>query len=511
MATLNLQVGASSDDGFTDYGTYNDSSINVEMGRDVEPNIGKVRFGCRFTNVTIPKGSTINSAYLSVYVEAGTEDIKPDLYGINEDNTVTSSSGNPLWDRTLTTAKVNWNITDDWVNGVWYDSPDISTIIQEIINRFGWASGNALAIVGRNTSGVYNKYYERFFKSWNYSNHTYGAKLIIIYTLSSGSALTISLSENISAIDLPKKGLTEIKSDNVTVVDSPSKKPTINITDVSEDYVVTGAGDSNYNGTYTLAGTQNGYPYYTYNSRYLFYSQVPVTFADSWRLDTVLDTSPSLAGNDAYYILNVDPAGGSWNKGNGTNPPPNVALGTLGSDQTMLTTDAIIKSPNLKPNDPITVVDNFAKISEFKPTLSDTMSLLDTITVFLKRVIGLNFSDEASVMDQPSLSETQSINYAKNLDDTITLSDSNKLTFTKLLTDNIGLTDLISNVVNYLRTITDSLLLVDLSLVTRNQPEKTYKYPYSKKSNFNRKNNFNKLNNISRISNFTKLNNIEKR
>jgi hypothetical protein len=86
---------------------------------------------------------------------------------------------------------------------------------------------------------------------------------------------------------------------------------------------VSGAGDANYNGTYIYTGEQNGYPYYTYNSRYLFYAQVPVTFADSWRLDTVLDTSPSVPASDAYYFFSSD-ISGNYSAGDGTPPAPTV-------------------------------------------------------------------------------------------------------------------------------------------------------------------------------------------
>jgi hypothetical protein len=34
-----------------------------------------------------------------------------------------------------------------WSSGGWYESPDLQDVIQEIVNRSGWASGNALVLL----------------------------------------------------------------------------------------------------------------------------------------------------------------------------------------------------------------------------------------------------------------------------------------------------------------------------------------------------------------------------
>jgi hypothetical protein len=66
------------------------------------------------------------------------------LQGIAEDNTAdysTDPSG-----RTRTSASVLWHGFTQSAFNTYQDSPDISTIIQEIVNRAGWSSGNALGI-----------------------------------------------------------------------------------------------------------------------------------------------------------------------------------------------------------------------------------------------------------------------------------------------------------------------------------------------------------------------------
>ena len=46
-----------------------------------------------------------------------------------------------------TSTKVSWNHFSDWSLGTMYTSPDITEVIQEVINRPGWSLGNSLAIL----------------------------------------------------------------------------------------------------------------------------------------------------------------------------------------------------------------------------------------------------------------------------------------------------------------------------------------------------------------------------
>ena len=93
------------------------------------------------------------------------------------------------------------------------------------------------------------------------------------------------------------------------------------------DWVVSGAGDSNYNGSYIETGTQNGDPYYVYNSRYLFRATNP-TSQEVWRLDTAMHGDLFAPFSDDYYgqISAALPAN-SWSVGTGTGPAPSLAVG----------------------------------------------------------------------------------------------------------------------------------------------------------------------------------------
>lgn len=71
-----------------------------------------------------------------------------DIKGFAADNLdVFSTSVDPV---TLprTEATVLWDIQEPWstIESSWHDTPDITDIIQEIIDRPGWKAGNALGI-----------------------------------------------------------------------------------------------------------------------------------------------------------------------------------------------------------------------------------------------------------------------------------------------------------------------------------------------------------------------------
>jgi len=108
------------------------------------------KIGIRFTNIQIPKGATIQSAHLEFMVDeysSGSASIT-----IKGETTAGaaqfSSVTNNISTRPLTAASVDWNNIATWDTlGVWKDSPDISNVIQEIVNLDNWTPGHALALI----------------------------------------------------------------------------------------------------------------------------------------------------------------------------------------------------------------------------------------------------------------------------------------------------------------------------------------------------------------------------
>ncbi|MGB5345039.1 MAG: LamG domain-containing protein, partial [Woeseia sp.] len=103
-------------------------------------------------SLDIPPGATISNAYLQFQVdEATTASANLVVRAQAADDAGTFSASNyNLSSRPLSTAAVNWSPVG-WPavgdRGEDQRTPDLSAIIQEIVDRPGWASGNALVIV----------------------------------------------------------------------------------------------------------------------------------------------------------------------------------------------------------------------------------------------------------------------------------------------------------------------------------------------------------------------------
>lgn len=148
MATLNIPIAAGTDDA-TEASNGLVTTTGFNLGNDLDATTEWV--GLRFRNVTIPKGSIINSASISVVPTGSTTD-EPlvTMYGEDIDDAPAFVNGttNTISSRTRTTASVVWSSTNLGApSPPRYSSPSLTTIIQEIVDRVGWASGNALNIL----------------------------------------------------------------------------------------------------------------------------------------------------------------------------------------------------------------------------------------------------------------------------------------------------------------------------------------------------------------------------
>ena len=127
------------------------------------------RAGIRFSGVTVPKDANITSANLKLYADV-TEGPIPDtiIKGEASDNPgqITSVSDyNNRTTRPYTTSGtwVSWDDLSSWTNNSWQTSPDISAIVQEIVNRTYWASNNAMIIYWQDDTGIGYQEYSRIF------------------------------------------------------------------------------------------------------------------------------------------------------------------------------------------------------------------------------------------------------------------------------------------------------------------------------------------------------------
>lgn len=161
--TIEIRVNQSSDDAEEDAaGNMDVTSSDLEL---VYGDASNQTVGMRFNNLTIASGATITNAYIqfqadetdsgatSLTIEG--EDTDNALIFFNADYNISS--------RPRTTANVSWSPVP-WTTvgeaGPDQRTPDITNIIQEIVNRPGWSSSNSLAIIitgtGVRTAESYN-------------------------------------------------------------------------------------------------------------------------------------------------------------------------------------------------------------------------------------------------------------------------------------------------------------------------------------------------------------------
>lgn len=147
MTTLNLQTGASSDDARENGGTMGLTATTLLISGP-----GHI-LGFRWTGVTIPQGTTLTSATLSFYV-TGTADDTPNGVAVAAqaaDNAGTfTTATNDISGRSLTST-VTWSGSNI---GAGWQTIDVTTPIQAVINRAGWVSGNALVVIVTGVTGA---------------------------------------------------------------------------------------------------------------------------------------------------------------------------------------------------------------------------------------------------------------------------------------------------------------------------------------------------------------------
>jgi len=108
----------------------------------------KYGIGIRFSAVPIPQGATIDAAYLIV-TSAGTyaqDTVNSIIQGGDADSAAAFATVADYQARTRTSAYEPWLGIDHWTAGVEYQSEDISAVVEEIVDRAGWVSGNNMVI-----------------------------------------------------------------------------------------------------------------------------------------------------------------------------------------------------------------------------------------------------------------------------------------------------------------------------------------------------------------------------
>ncbi len=175
-ATLELEIATGSDDAEE----LEDGKISLTSG-DLEFVADRGHdqvVGMRWTGVDIPQGTVITNAYVQFQVdEANTVVTNLTIEGQADDNAATFTNTTfGISTRPRTAAAVAW-APPEWTTigerGPDQQTPNISSVVQEIVARPGWSSGNALVLIVTGTG-------ERTAESFN-SNANAPAMLHIEY------------------------------------------------------------------------------------------------------------------------------------------------------------------------------------------------------------------------------------------------------------------------------------------------------------------------------------------
>lgn len=135
-------------------GSVNRTSSDIELMHDAGSTEQLV--GLRFQNVNIPQGATITSASIEFEVDSRrTGDLALRIYGEDIDSAsyYLDSQAHNISSRTRTSASTLWSITQVSSTNSSMTTVDISTVVQEVIDRSGWAANNHMAFVLAHESG----------------------------------------------------------------------------------------------------------------------------------------------------------------------------------------------------------------------------------------------------------------------------------------------------------------------------------------------------------------------
>jgi hypothetical protein len=158
---VQVRVAASADDAEeSSAGAVVLTSTDLELVNDGAQ--GNQRVGMRFRNVQIPRGATVLSAAIDFAVDetGGTATSVIVRAEATDSAAVFTTQAGNIASRSLTSSQVSWAPPAWNSEGQTQTSPDLAAVVQELVNRAGWAPGNNVAFVitgsGRRTAEAFD-------------------------------------------------------------------------------------------------------------------------------------------------------------------------------------------------------------------------------------------------------------------------------------------------------------------------------------------------------------------
>jgi hypothetical protein len=174
--TLTIQINSGTDDVNQDGTSFSTGANSLWLGTGES---GEASYtGLRFNDLQIPSGANIVSARLQVYsVQNGWISVDLNLAAEASSNSPAFSNDNLPSQRSLTRTQLSHSSNDEWESNTWYEFDEIAPVVQEIINRGDWQSGNSLSIIMKGTSKAWSR---KFIQDYGVSP-TQAVKLVIIF------------------------------------------------------------------------------------------------------------------------------------------------------------------------------------------------------------------------------------------------------------------------------------------------------------------------------------------
>ncbi len=417
-ASIAISVTQGSDDAEQCTATVTLTSSDLEFLEDVSLCGGIMQtVGMRFQDIQIPQGDTIIEASIQFTVDEVNPDvaITVTIQADDRDNAPTFTDvGNPnsnITSRTLTTASVSWSIPD-WptaqVTGSDQRTTDITSVIQEIVNRDNWVSGNSIVIIISEGSGTGIRIAESFDDAAAGEEPT----LFVTFRVTDGGPPPVTATDTPSITD----------SANIvfarTVTDTPS------ITDSTSEI-----------NHYARTATDTS------------------SLTDSYLLEISVIDTPSIidsASTDASFVRT-------------TTDTPTITDSTSEINhyaRTVTDTPSITDSASaVQTHNPISATDTPSitdnGVKTFTRTATDTPTLTDSATT--------DASFVRIVTDTPTITDsaTKDASFVRTPTDTPSLTDSANIVFARTATDTPTITDSTSEINHYARTATDTPSITD--------------------------------------------------
>jgi type IV pilus assembly protein PilY1 len=150
---LVIPITAGSDDAHEVGGDVNISSNEFELTKGIIP----VHTGLRYQNLRIPRGATITNAqirFTSKGLNTSDAKLRIKAEAVGNATTFTAENSN-ISLRPTTSTEVTWDNDNNFpLSDESILSPDISAVIQEVVNRGDWCGGNSLNLIIEGFSAV---------------------------------------------------------------------------------------------------------------------------------------------------------------------------------------------------------------------------------------------------------------------------------------------------------------------------------------------------------------------